>query len=142
MQISRTWTGTARRTICRIETHHPEYGWLDRGTIRLAAPVNGRRPWIIQDPDRYDATHLGDYLDAEHALLAMTPDLGTPEPRPLYAPTLTPQQVADITSTNPDCIAAQQRLRAVLRPLRPGEPTVQESLRASAHRHARQILTR
>jgi hypothetical protein len=75
--ITRTWTIRGRLTRVNVATAHRNYPGdpLDRGTIHRTRDGG----WQPIDPDH---NHLpvvaGDYLDAERALFAATPDLDEP----------------------------------------------------------------
>jgi len=74
----RTWSGTGRRCVCRVEVDG-----LLRGTIRTVGVEDTLRPGIaghlIYQPITYEGVWLdpvaGDYLTAEKALLEATREL-------------------------------------------------------------------
>jgi len=59
-----------------VYTVHPQYGLLARGRIRVAR----RDAWTWSDPDANVGRVIGDYLDAEAALLDATAALDEIDP--------------------------------------------------------------
>lgn len=66
-QIIRAWS-LKRRGICRVSTRNPVHGPIERGRIEHV-----RGEWVALDQDHIEIIRtMGDYLDAENALLAAT----------------------------------------------------------------------
>jgi hypothetical protein len=76
--VNRTWLSKGRRVV--VETQHPEFGPLLRGWIRAdgiaettGPGIAGTLRWRLTDYDHVELDPVvGDYLDAEQALLDAT----------------------------------------------------------------------
>ncbi len=83
-EVVRVWRGE-RRPVVQVSTIHPQVGELFRGTIRPEPSDGWQGRWLVQDcewsivGDREEPM-IGDYLDAEQALLAATAGLDEPVP--------------------------------------------------------------
>lgn len=76
-KVTRRWTGTHRVAV-QVSVEHPQVGDLFRGTITALRgdDVQGRWSVLTYDHDPVDnGPIVGDYLDAEAALLAATTEL-------------------------------------------------------------------
>jgi hypothetical protein len=76
-KVIRDWRGERRITV-EVSTEHPQYGNLLRGWIEPAKSSDWRCAWWIRTCDHDvvgDAVFVGNYLDAERALLDATPGL-------------------------------------------------------------------
>lgn len=72
--VIREWRG-GRRFKVFVETRHPQVGRLSRGVITPVPSPDWRGAWLIEDHDHTpvgDGPFVGDYLDAEAALLTAT----------------------------------------------------------------------
>jgi len=81
-EIVRTITAKPHLWRVRIEKQHPQLGLLHRGTITMRRGQPGDGPamrWNLVDFDHNDlGDHVGDYRDAEKALLDATSALDEP----------------------------------------------------------------
>lgn len=72
--VIREWRGE-RRFRVEVCTRHPQVGPVLRGTITPVPSPDWRSAWTVVDFDHEpvgDGPFVGDYLDAEAALLAAT----------------------------------------------------------------------
>jgi hypothetical protein len=72
--VVREWRGEHRFVVV-VESEHPQHGTLLRGWIRSMPSPDWRSAWHVKDYDGEtvgDGVFVGDYLDAERALLDAT----------------------------------------------------------------------
>lgn len=71
--VVREWRGDHRFVVV-VESEHPQYGNVLRGWIRPAPSPDWRSAWAIKDyeGETVASAFVGDYLDAERALLDAT----------------------------------------------------------------------
>lgn len=79
-QVRRCWSVRPSQGV-RIQVRHPQFGWLDRGRLIPSGVESHSIRWQPVTPDHeWLEPVVGDYVDAERALLEATAGLDEPVP--------------------------------------------------------------